>query len=63
MNCSQFYKSPKRLSFKKNNYGDNLKSKSNTPLIIIPGKQKRNIHKSLSPFHSNYIRNNNDISN
>ena len=57
MNCSQFYKSPMR-SFKKNKYEDNFKLKD--PLIRIPGKHKRNINKSLSPFHINYRASDND---
>ena len=47
MNCSQFYRSPMR-SLKKNNYGNRYQLYDS--VIKIPGKQRRNIHQSLSPF-------------
>ena len=55
MNHSQYYKSPVR-SPKKNKFGDNYEV--NDSVIKIPGKQRRNIHKSMSPFDSNRRRNN-----
>ena len=50
MNCSQYYRSPMR-SIKRNKYDD--KFQLNDTIIRIPGKQKRNIHQSLSPFNRN----------
>ena len=54
MNYSQYYKSPVR-SPKKNKLEDNYKM--NDSVIKIPGKQRKNIHKSLSPFDPNRRRN------
>ena len=56
MNCSQYYRSPMR-SIKRNKYDD--KFQLNDSVIKIPGKQRRNIHKSLSPFDKNKIKNGN----
>ena len=56
MNCSQYYRSPIR-NVKRSIYGD--KFKLNDSVIKIPGKQRRNIHKSLSPFDKNKIKNGN----
>ena len=53
MNCSQFYRSPMR-SIKKNKYGENFGL--NNTVIKIPGKQRRNIHQSLSPLDNNRRR-------
>ena len=53
MNCSQFYRSPMR-SIKKNKYGENFQL--NNTVIKIPGKQRRNIHQSLSPLDNNRRR-------
>ena len=53
MNCSQFYRSPIR-SIKKNKFGE--KFQLYDTVIKIPGKQRRNIHQSLSPFDSNRRR-------
>ena len=53
MNCSQFYRSPMR-SIKKNKYGE--KFQLNNTVIKIPGKQRRNIHQSLSPLDNNRRR-------
>ena len=53
MNCSQFYRSPMR-SVKKNKYGENFGL--NNTVIKIPGKQRRNIHQSLSPLDNNRRR-------
>ena len=55
MNCSQYYKSPMR-NIKRNKYGD--KFQINEAVIKIPGKQRRNIHQSLSPLDTNRRRNN-----
>ena len=51
MNVSQFYKSPNRRIYK-NKFEDKF---------IIPGKNKRNMNKSLSPF--NRYNRNNEINN
>jgi len=53
MNCSQFYRSPMR-NIKKNKYGENFGL--NNTVIKIPGKQRRNIHQSLSPLDNNRRR-------
>ena len=53
MNCSQFYRSPIR-NIKKNKFGE--KFQLYDTVIKIPGKQRRNIHQSLSPFDSNRRR-------
>ena len=53
MNCSQFYRSPMR-SIKKNKYGENFQL--NNTVIKIPGKQRRNIHQSLSPLDNDRRR-------
>ena len=53
MNCSQFYRSPMR-SIKKNKYGENFGL--NNTVIKIPGKQRRNIHQSLSPLDNDRRR-------